>query len=49
MNYPLDAQITPRFAGSPTFYRLPQQNNLDGLDVAIQGIPFDNARARCAK
>lgn len=43
MNYPLDAQITPRFAGSPTFYRLPQQNNLDGLDVAIQGIPFDNA------
>jgi len=43
MNYPLDAQITPRFAGSPTFYRLPQQNNLDGLDVAIQGIPFDGA------
>ena len=43
MNYPLDAQITPRFAGSPTFFRLPQQKNLDGLDVAIQGIPFDNA------
>lgn len=43
MNYPLDAQITPRFAGSPTFYRLPVQSNLDGLDVAIQGIPFDGA------
>ncbi len=43
MNYPLDAQVTPRFAGSPTFYRLPQQQNLDGLDVAIQGIPFDGA------
>lgn len=43
MNYPLDAQITPRFAGSPTFFRLPQQKGLDGLDVAIQGIPFDNA------
>ncbi len=43
MNYPLDAQITPRFAGSPTFFRLPQQQNLDGLDVAIQGIPFDGA------
>jgi agmatinase len=43
MNYPLDAQITPRFAGSPTFFRLPQQKDLEGLDVAIQGIPFDNA------
>lgn len=43
MNYPLDAQITPRFAGSPTFFRLPQQQDLQGLDVAIQGIPFDNA------
>lgn len=43
MNYPLDAQITPRFAGSPTFFRLPQQAALDGLDVAIMGIPFDNA------
>lgn len=43
MNYPLDAQITPRFAGSPTFYRLPQQATLEGLDVAITGIPFDGA------
>ncbi len=43
MNYPLDAQITPRFAGSPTFFRLPQQADLNGLDVAITGIPFDNA------
>ena len=43
MNYPLDAQVTPRFAGSPTFFRLPQQPDLAGLDVAIMGIPFDNA------
>lgn len=43
MNYPLDAQITPRFAGSPTFYRLPVQTDLTGLDVAITGIPFDGA------
>lgn len=43
MNYPLDAQITPRFAGSPTFFRLPTQTDLTGLDVAIQGIPFDGA------
>ena len=42
-NYPLDAQITPRFAASPTFFRLPQQANLQGLDVAITGIPFDGA------
>ncbi len=41
MNYPLDAQITPRFAGSPTFYRLPVQSELKGLDVAVTGIPFD--------
>ncbi len=43
MNYPLDAQITPRFAGSPTFFRLPYQSELNGLDVAITGIPFDGA------
>lgn len=43
MNYPLDAQVTPRFAGSPTFLRLPYQSDLSGLDVAIYGIPFDGA------
>ncbi len=43
MNYPLDAQVTPRFAGSPTFLRLPYQTDLSGLDVAISGIPFDGA------
>ncbi len=42
MNYPLDAQITPRFAGSATFFRLPLQG-LEGLDVAVTGIPFDGA------
>lgn len=43
MNRPLDPQVTPRFSGSPTFYRLPIQSDLEGLDVAIQGIPFDGA------
>lgn len=43
MNYPLDAQVTPRFAGAATFYRLPMQSELKGLDVAITGIPFDSA------
>ncbi len=43
MNYPLDAQVTPRFAGSPTFFRLPMQAEIQGLDVAVTGIPFDGA------
>lgn len=43
MNYPLDAQVTPRFAGAATFYRLPMQSELKGLDVAVTGIPFDSA------
>jgi guanidinobutyrase / D-arginase len=43
MNYPLDAQVTPRFAGSSSFYRLPVQAELQGLDVAVTGIPFDSA------
>lgn len=43
MNYPLDAQVTPRFAGTPSFFRLPIQSNLKALDVAITGIPFDSA------
>ncbi|MCC7163283.1 MAG: agmatinase [Anaerolineae bacterium] len=43
MNYPLDAQITPRFAGSPAFFRLPFQSDLASLNVAVQGIPFDGA------
>jgi agmatinase len=43
MNYPLDAQITPRFAGASSFYRLPLQTDLGNLDVAITGVPFDSA------
>jgi agmatinase len=43
MNYPLDAQVTPRFAGAPSFYRLPLQADLGELDVAITGVPFDSA------
>src|SRR5919199_3933075 len=43
LNYPLDAQVTPRFSALATFYRLPVQTDLHGLDVAILGIPFDGA------
>lgn len=31
----------PRFAGFPTFARLPHTQSLEGVDVAIFGVPFD--------
>ena len=38
---PLDAQVIPRFAGIRTFMRAPHVTNLDGVDAAAYGIPFD--------
>lgn len=38
---PLDAQVIPRFAGIRTFMRLPHVTELDGVDAAAVGIPFD--------
>src|SRR4051812_34589111 len=38
---PLSAQVTPRFAGPSTFYRLPASSALGELDVPIIGVPFD--------
>ena len=38
---PLDAMTYPRFEGISTFMRLPHIQDLDGVDVAIVGIPFD--------
>jgi agmatinase len=40
---PLDAQVIPRFAGVRTFMRAPQVSNLEGVDAAAFGIPFDTA------
>lgn len=40
-NRPLDAQVTPRFAGPVTFYRLPARTPLEELDVPVIGLPFD--------
>ena len=40
---PLDAQIVPRFAGVRTFMRAPQVTDLEGVDAAVFGIPFDTA------
>jgi agmatinase len=40
---PLDAREQPRFAGIRTFMRAPHVTALDGVDVAVYGIPFDTA------
>jgi agmatinase len=40
---PLDAHVTPRFAGIRTFMRLPHVTDLDGVEAAAVGIPFDTA------
>ena len=41
---PVDARISPRFAGIRTFARLPfVPDNLSGVDVAVVGFPFDTA------
>jgi agmatinase len=38
---PTDAQVIPRFAGIKTFMRLPHVTDLEGVDAAAVGIPFD--------
>ncbi len=38
---PLDAMVVPRFAGAPTFARLPRLDEVERWDVAVLGIPFD--------
>ena len=38
---PADPQQSPRFAGISTFLRLPHVTDLDGVDVAFVGLPFD--------
>jgi agmatinase len=37
----MDAQVIPRFAGIRTFMRLPHVTELEGVDAAAVGIPFD--------
>src|ERR671929_174125 len=38
---PVDAHAIPRFAGIRTFMRLPHVTDLEGVDAAAVGIPFD--------
>jgi agmatinase len=39
---PVDATIVPRYAGPPTFARLPRIDEVARADVAILGVPFDS-------
>src|SRR5262249_25081468 len=39
----LDAREMPRFAGVRTFMRAPHTTDLEGVDAAVYGIPFDTA------
>ncbi|EWT03613.1 agmatinase [Intrasporangium oryzae NRRL B-24470] len=39
---PVDATVTPRFAGPATFARLPRIDEVDRVDVAVVGVPFDS-------
>src|SRR5258706_3939992 len=38
---PVDAMVYPRFSGIRTFMRLPNITDLDGVDFAVVGVPFD--------
>jgi guanidinopropionase len=38
---PVDAALVPRFAGLPTFMRLPAVLSPADVDVALVGVPFD--------
>jgi agmatinase len=39
---PVDALQVPRYAGPPTFARLPRRDELERCDVAVVGVPFDS-------
>ena len=38
---PEDSLKSPRFTGPSTFARLPYVHDLDGVDLAVVGVPFD--------
>ena len=37
----MKAQKQPRYSGIPTFMRVPAVQDLDELDIAIAGVPYD--------
>jgi len=38
---PADSMAVPRFAGPATFARLPRRDQVDRVDIAVLGVPFD--------
>jgi guanidinobutyrase len=40
-NQPLSGNEMPRFAGIASLFRLPVQQNPEGLDIALLGVPLD--------
>ncbi len=38
---PASSSSVPRFAGIKTFMRLPYERDVEGLDFAVMGLPFD--------
>ena len=38
----IDATVVPRFAGAPTFARLPRIDQVKSADIAVVGVPFDS-------
>lgn len=41
LNQPISGNDLARFSGPNTFMRLPQAGSLDGVDVAVLGVPMD--------
>jgi agmatinase len=39
---PVDATVVPRYAGAPTFARLPRIDEVSRADAAVLGVPFDS-------
>lgn len=39
---PIDASVTPRFAGPASFARLPRLDDVGKADVVVVGVPFDS-------
>src|SRR5688572_4639913 len=40
---PLDGRKFPRFSGICTFFRLPHHPEVEDLDVAVLGVPWDGS------
>jgi agmatinase len=39
---PIDGRVVPRYAGFSTFARLPRTDQVEYVDIAVLGVPFDS-------